>query len=82
MGLEPTAVGLEIRCSESVTDDAVTSYPDADQPLTALLTDIARIDPDLASIVRAWPALSEQAKADVLAVINASQQGHSATECK
>ena len=36
----------------------------------------------VASLVRAWPTLSEQAKADVLAVINASQQEQSATECK
>ena len=41
------------RCSESLTDHAVTTYDDADQALTALLTDIARFDPDLASVVRA-----------------------------
>ncbi len=81
-GLEPSTCGLQNRCPESGTDDPATTYDEADQALTALLTDIARIEPDLASVVRAWPTLSELAKADVLTVINASQQRHSATECK
>ena len=73
---------MKSRCTQSASDDAATTYDYADSTLTALLTDIARIDPELASVVRAWPTLTEQAKADVVAVINSSKQRHSATECK
>ena len=74
--------GFAIRPRESASDGATTSYDDADPALTALLTDIARIDPDLAGLVEVWSILSEQVRADILAVVTASQQVHSATECK
>ena len=74
--------GFQDRRLDSANDAITTTYDNPDPELTALLTDIGRIDPDLASVMRAWPTLSKQARADVLAVINASQQGQSATECK
>ena len=64
---------MKSRCPLSASDAPATAYDNADLKLTALLTDIARIDPDLASVVEAWPTLTEQAKADVLTVINGSR---------
>ncbi len=81
-GLEPVTFGSVDRCSKPVSDGPATTYDTTDPKLTALLTYIRRVYPDLAAIVKAWPTLSEQAKADVLTVINASQQQQSATECK
>ena len=73
LGLEPRTHGLKGRCSDDVSDDGATTHDDDDQALTDLLTYFSRKWPDLVPVVRAWPALSEQARAAILTVVPASQ---------
>ena len=73
---------MKSRCPQSVSSDVAMTYENADPTLTDLLTDMARIDPDLAFMVRAWPTLSEQAKAAILAVVKIPNHNPSATECR
>ncbi len=82
LGLEPRTYGLKGRSDRTVTSEHTTTYDNSDPALTALLTDIARIDPNLAAIVRSWLTLTEQARADILAIVQASKQGQGAKRCK
>ena len=79
-GFEPATPGLGNRCHEFVTHDDATTYDDGDPRLTDLLTDVARVYPDLAAIVEAWPTLSEPAKGAILTIVELGGQHQSAKE--
>jgi len=68
-GLEPSTVGLEIRCSESVTRDGATSYESSDPALTDPLTELFRKDPDLGAVISAWPGLPEAVRARIVGLV-------------
>jgi len=68
-GLEPSTVGLEIRCSDSVTRNAEASYESSEAALTDFLTALSAKQPDLASVVTAWPGLSDAVRARIVGIV-------------
>ena len=68
-GLEPPTVGLEIRCSESVTRDGAKSYESTDPALTDLLTAFSGKDPDLGAVISAWAGLPEAIRARIVGLV-------------
>ena len=72
-GFEPSTCGLQNRCQKSVRRDNKTTYDNTDPVLTDLLTDISRIDPDLAVVVKAWPELPEPVRVGIVAMVKAAK---------
>ena len=51
------AVRLQNRCHDPASSAPTMTYDDGDPRLTDLLTELDRESPELARVVRAWPAL-------------------------
>ncbi len=66
--------------SQPIATSALTSTEDALLPTS--LPSLVQKGPQLAAVVEAWCTLSEQDRATILAIVQASQQGQSANGCK
>ena len=60
-----TPTGAEHSQQYSTSDDSVASAAHID----AVATDFGPIDPDLAAVVSAWPALPEAVRRDIVATV-------------
>ncbi len=78
-GVEPPTVGSEVRCHADVTAETTNDCESRDSVLPDSLPDSLQSDPDLASIVRAWPTLPEPIRAGILATVRAVGGGTSET---
>jgi len=72
VGVEPATYGLQNTCDKSIRDVSADSCADKGEALGRALGQLTPSDPDLAAIVKAWPALPAALKAGILAMVKAS----------
>ena len=72
MGFEPTTSSLGSRAGRDTTHCRASTCDADGQRLADRLADFAKLNPDLAAVVIAWPTLPEPVKAGIAAMIRAS----------
>ncbi len=74
VGFEPTTFGFEVRDSRDRTVIQGNGLRQViDLPAHYLPTDKCKIDPELAAVAEAWPALPEAVKASILILVKAAK---------
>lgn len=78
-GLEPGTYALKVRRDKTASNKEGMTYDNSPEALGALLAVLAaQIDPhapDLAALLRVWPALPEYARAGFVAMVRAIKNG-------
>jgi hypothetical protein len=72
-GIEPATHGFSVHCSTNITADSTESSDPVQNHLSPDLSLNVTNHPQLADLIRAWPALPEALRAGILAMVKSAK---------